>query len=112
MKLLTEALTTDPSAHRFETVAGWWEAGVGDRSSRGSTTGPLRFEVDASLQAGDVHLSGRVSGGVDAQCSRCLKRYRQRLADTFRVETPWTYISATANFRARSLRTPRWSDLG
>ena len=25
---------------------------------------------------------------------------------TFRVETPWTYISATASLRARSLRTP------
>jgi uncharacterized protein len=85
MTLLTEALTADPSAHRFETVAGWWEARVGVRSSRGSTTGALLFEVDASLQAGDVHMSGRVTGGVDAQCSRCLKRYRQRLADTFRV---------------------------
>jgi hypothetical protein len=31
---------------------------------------------------------------------------------TLRVETPWTYISAIASFRARSLRTPRSSDLG
>ena len=28
------------------------------------------------------------------------------MAATLRVETPWTYISATASFNARSLRTP------
>jgi hypothetical protein len=34
------------------------------------------------------------------------------MAVTFRVLTPWTYISATARVIARSLRTPRSSDRG
>ena len=29
------------------------------------------------------------------------------MAATLRVETPWTYISARASFKARSLRSPR-----
>jgi uncharacterized protein len=85
MKLLTEALTAEPSAHRFEVSASWWEGRVGEREGRGPLSGPLVFEVDASAQGADIHLSGRLEGAADVQCSRCLKRYRQPLADTFRV---------------------------
>ncbi len=34
------------------------------------------------------------------------------MAATLRVETPWTYISATASLRARSLRSPRSKTVG
>jgi uncharacterized protein len=83
--LNTERLTGEPEAHRFEKSASWWETLVAEPVRHAPSTGPLVFEVDASIQGAAVHLSGRVTGEVEMQCSRCLKRYRHPLADTFRV---------------------------
>ena len=85
MQLLIERLSESPVAHQWATTAGWWEGRVGRRERAGVEMGPLHFSVDASLQGPDVHLTGRVGGQVEVQCSRCLKRYGQRLDDTFQI---------------------------
>ena len=85
MKLLLDHVTTTPSAHHFEVPAGWWESRVGSRSDADARTDAVTFDIEATLQGRDVHLDGRFSGAVEAQCGRCLGRYRQKITDTFRL---------------------------
>lgn len=85
MKLLIERLTAAPSEHHFETPSGWWEHRVGTRASRGLETGSLSFDLHARTLGGNLHLEGNASGELETQCGRCLARYRQVFADTFRL---------------------------
>jgi hypothetical protein len=60
---------------------------------------PVRLGLAACDAAAE---DGPLAGGGDADGGEY----------TFRVLTPWTYISATARVMARSLRTPRSRLLG
>ena len=85
MKLIVEKLSAAPSEHSFEVPAGWWEQRIGSRSGEDLRTDPMTFDIEARLQGEDVDLSGSLRGGLEAQCGRCLERYRQAIADTFRL---------------------------
>ncbi len=46
---------------------------------------PFQIDCRAHRMGEDVYVAGRIDGGLDLECSRCLARYRQGLRESFRV---------------------------
>jgi uncharacterized protein len=86
MKLQVDRLGPTPSALRYDATDDWWAEWTGAAEGYAyDLAEPPRFVVDASASGEDVKLRGRVSGRIDVECSRCLKRYGDALSDTFQV---------------------------
>ncbi len=86
MKLLTDRITEEPSAHRFEPDPAWWEeAGALLPELASADRGAFSLQFDAHRMAEALYLEGRAEGRVELECSRCLKRYFLPLREDFRL---------------------------
>ncbi len=86
MKLYLERLTGTPQREVFEAPARWWrERADSPQEFEYEILAPFRFEIDVYKTAADVILEGTVTGELEAQCGRCLARYRHALREEFRL---------------------------
>ena len=86
MKILVDRLTATPSQLDFEASPSWWqEQMIGGREVDHRVEERFRFEVEAYVLGEDVLMRGRFSGALQAECSRCLRRYRHALAEDFQL---------------------------
>jgi len=86
MKLYIDRISETPSSLSFEAPSAWWEARVEDAHERPYTLAePLRFELRAHTMGTKILIEGSLRGALDAQCSRCLARYRHALRDDFEL---------------------------
>jgi len=92
MKLYIDRISETPTELSFEGSVEWWEererrekqAPGGDEPSF-TLVEPLRFELRAQTMGTDVFLEGLLEGTLEAECSRCLARYRHALRDDFKL---------------------------
>ena len=90
MKIMVDQLSRTAQVMTDSPSQSWWEAHFGAREGgleEGGfelAEGPV-FEVSASCQGEKVSLSGKFQAGLDAQCGRCLRRYRHELQDSFEL---------------------------
>lgn len=86
MKLSVERVAAGPSEHRYEASAEWWAewTGAGEDYAFSVVEYP-RYQVTATAAGDDVTLRGELSGALEIECGRCLRRYRHALSDTFDV---------------------------
>jgi len=86
MKLYIDRIDETPSHLSFEADAEWWEKRCrGAREHPFRLAEPLRFDLQAHKMGSDVLLKGSVRGALEAECSRCLARYRHALRDEFEL---------------------------
>lgn len=86
MKIHVDRLTQDPVDEAFEAPASWWRGLTAEaREVDYEILAPFRFEVRSYKAGSDVILEGACSGEIEAQCGRCLARYRHALRDRFRL---------------------------
>jgi len=86
VKLLVDRLTTTPTPFRHEGTADWWTEWSGQSADPAfSLAEPYEFDFEAHAMAEDIFIAGRMSGAVEIECGRCLKRYRQALRDEYRL---------------------------
>jgi uncharacterized protein len=85
-KLPVERISDKRESFRFEATGEWWFA----RDSAGGedfseVEAAFVFELEAVRVGEDLLLEGRLGGRVVLECSRCAKRYPERLRDEFRL---------------------------
>jgi uncharacterized protein len=86
MKILLDRLTGTPAPFTFEAKPAWWrERCDGDRELDHQLAESFRIEIIAHRMGSDLYLEGSLSGAVEAECSRCLARYRHALREGFRL---------------------------
>ena len=86
MKILVDRLTATPCRLGFEASPSWWQEQMVDaRELDYRVEERFRFEIEAYVLGEDVLLQGRFSGAIQAECSRCLRRYRHPLAEGFQL---------------------------
>jgi len=89
MQLRVDRLTEHPSPVQHRATPAWWadwcRAGAEDAGEAIDIVEDLAFDGHAHVLLEDVLLEGEFSGALDAQCGRCLKRYRQRLRESYRL---------------------------
>jgi uncharacterized protein len=86
MHILVDRLTTTPTEFSFETGAAWWTRATGlGPEQLPALDGPLGFRLTAYRMGEDLYLEGAVEGALRVECSRCLKRYRHALRESFRL---------------------------
>jgi uncharacterized protein len=86
MKILVDRLKDTPTAFEFPEEAAWRaESEELLPELRGPLAGPVRALVRAHRMGLDIYLEGRVEGGLELECSRCLARYRAPLSESFRL---------------------------
>jgi uncharacterized protein len=91
MKLYLDRISETPTALSFEASSEWWEKRVEDCREKGShdqvlsLVEPLRFELRVHKMGADLFLAGSMRGALEAECSRCLARYRHALRDDFEL---------------------------
>ncbi len=86
MKIFVDRLTQTPVDDAFEASASWWcERAAEAREGGYEIVGPFRFQVSSYKVGSDVILEGSLAGEIEAQCGRCLARYRHALRDQFRL---------------------------
>jgi uncharacterized protein len=86
MKLSIDRLDTTPSEHRYPGSAEWWaEWDAASSVERPDLVSGPDFVVVAQRSGDEVTLAGRVTAELELECSRCLKRYRHALSDTFQL---------------------------
>jgi uncharacterized protein len=86
MKLAVDRLEATRGAHAYEASVAWWhEQVVCSRELDYEVDGPFRFETEAYRVGDDVFLAGQLAGAIQAECSRCLQRYRHALSERFRL---------------------------
>lgn len=86
MKLQTDRITEEPSAHRFEPEPGWWEEATAAIPDLGGAERPsFALAFEAHRMAEDLYLAGHVEGRVALECARCLTRYFLPLREDFRL---------------------------
>jgi uncharacterized protein len=86
MKLFVEQLTETPKDFSSEAPPRWWRERVaGARDAQLEAREPFVFRLSAHRMGADVFLEGTVEGAFDAECSRCLTRYRHPLREEFRL---------------------------
>jgi len=86
LKIAVERLSDTPQTFSFEAGDGWLceHMGVGPEDVA-RPVAPVQIGLKAHTMADDVYLEGALSGQLDAECSRCLARYRHALRDEFRL---------------------------
>lgn len=86
MKIPVARLTATPETCLFEAEPAAWRAQVPVRPGLSAEfSEPLRLEVQSQCLGDDVYLSGRIEGGLELECSRCLARYRHPFRELFRL---------------------------
>jgi len=86
MKLHLDRLSTTARHEVFEAPARWWrERADSPQEFEYDILAPFRFELDASEAGADVILAGVAHAEIEAQCGRCLARYRLALREEFRL---------------------------
>jgi len=86
MKIQIDRLSESPSTLEFEGNDEWWhQRASGGAGLPGTLPDSLHFRVEVHCMGEDLYLEGRAQGEVLLECSRCLARYRQRLAEPFRL---------------------------
>ena len=86
MKLYIDRIDETPADLSFEADAEWWEKrcrGTGEHLFQ--LAEPLHFDLQAHKMGADVFLKGALRGALEAECSRCLARYRHALRDDFEL---------------------------
>jgi len=86
MYLQVDGLTSTPEDRRFEASESWlvgWLSGSGESGWR--LLEPPVFELVVQRVGEDIRIQGRVDAVIEAECSRCLKRYRHALRDHFEL---------------------------
>jgi len=86
MKLPIERITTDRVDYRYSASREWWVDW--DRAADAATTSlveDLSLVVAATRSGDEVTLEGSIEGQIEVECSRCLRRYRHALSDTFHL---------------------------
>jgi uncharacterized protein len=86
VKLAVESLTETPSPFHFTATPQWFE-GRFPASARPAEGLSEAIEVDgrAYRAAADLLVEGVIRGEVELTCSRCLKRFRAPIRETFRL---------------------------
>ena len=87
MQLEVERLTSEPRPFAFEEGTGWWRSHMPAQIGLPrELAGPLAVTGHAYRGRGDeIVLEGRVEGGLELECARCLARYRHALREPFRL---------------------------
>ncbi|MEE3327737.1 MAG: DUF177 domain-containing protein [Myxococcota bacterium] len=88
MKIWVDRLSANPEEITESPGRDWWTVHFGrtaqDEGEFELAEGPV-FHLLACLKGQKIHLKGNFELGLDAQCGRCLKRYRHDLQDSFRL---------------------------
>lgn len=89
MKISVDQLSNKPEEMTESPGTQWWAAHFGAAEQNEDEAfelaqGPI-FELEACSRGKKVDLRGNFKAGLDAQCGRCLKRYRHHLADSFHL---------------------------
>jgi uncharacterized protein len=86
MRILVDRLKDAATSFEFEEDAAWRaESEELVPELRGPLAGPVAVRVRAHRMGQDLYLEGRVEGGLELECSRCLARYRAPLSEPFRL---------------------------
>jgi len=86
MKLLVDHLSAIPEQHAFETDSRWWERpAAGEVGLAGHLVEPFCVEIEAHAMGMQIHLAGSLVGTLEFECGRCLKRYGERIGESFRL---------------------------
>jgi uncharacterized protein len=86
MKILVDRLESTPTEYEFEASSAWWQEQVVEaRELDYEVETAFHFRTRAYRTGEDLVLAGGFEGAIDVECSRCLRRYRHALAETFRL---------------------------
>lgn len=86
MKIHVDRLTATPAPFHFEAGTGWWRQHMPRHHGLPSEPeAPFQVDGQAHCLGEDLYLDGAVEGALCLECSRCLKRYRHRLREPFRL---------------------------
>lgn len=86
MKILVDQLTATPTPLHFEVGTSWWRAHMTPEPDLPDEVAePFQIDVLGHKMGDDLFLDGRIEGGLDLECARCLARYRHRFRETFRL---------------------------
>ncbi|MCG8590366.1 MAG: DUF177 domain-containing protein [Proteobacteria bacterium] len=84
MKISVDRLTATPQEQDFEASAAWLkEWSLAQREPERTVLEPFRFALRAHTMGEDLLLEGEMTSALEAECSRCLARYRHALRDAF-----------------------------
>jgi len=86
VKLFVDRLSETPASFEFEGTGEWWK----DQTAKGfgeelRVTTPFIFSLKAHAAGTEVILEGSMCGSIEAECSRCIARYRQPVREPFRL---------------------------
>lgn len=88
MKIWVDRLSSEPEEITESPGRDWWRSHFESAEPQDSefelVEGPV-FHLSACSQGQKVDLGGNFDVQLDAQCGRCLKRYRQPLQDSFHL---------------------------
>ncbi len=86
MKLVIDRLGAAPTEHRFRPTAEWWAEWSGSQEhATCRLVAPPAFDLVTRVVGDSVSLDGELDLEIEVECSRCLKRYRRALSDTFHL---------------------------
>jgi uncharacterized protein len=86
MKLAVDRLSDSPTGFELEADPEWWsETCALVPELEGAAREAFTLAGSAHRMGADVFLEGVASGAVELTCSRCSRRYRHALRESFRV---------------------------
>jgi len=86
MKLYIDRIGETPTTLSFEASSEWWEKRAeGSDEHPYALVEPLRFELRVHKTGRNVFLEGSLRGALEAECSRCMARYRHALRDGYKL---------------------------
>ncbi len=86
MKLAVESLTETPSPFHFTATPAWFQQRFpADARPAEGLSEPVEIDGRAYRVAADLLIEGSIRGEVELGCSRCLRRYRAPIRESFRL---------------------------
>ncbi len=89
MQLRVDRITDSPAPAVHTADSAWWAQwcppAEGSAADGSALAGELVFEGRIQMSGEDILLEGEMNGVLDAECARCLKRYRQPLRESYRL---------------------------
>jgi len=86
LKLVVDSLTETPSPFHFTATPAWFlERFPTDVRPAEGLSEPIEVDGRAYRAVTDLLIEGRVRGEVEVACSRCLRRYRAPIRESFRL---------------------------
>ena len=89
MQLRVDRLTHSPTPLQHRATPAWWAEWCRESADEAIETVEVAedfvFDGRAHVMGEEVLLEGELRGVFDAQCGRCLKRYRGRLREPYRL---------------------------